>query len=142
MDRRSFIKLSSLAGASVAVSTGLAGCTVNSSANNQPQTNATFTHGVASGDPLKDAVIIWTRAVPTTDSGSDLAKADILWEMASDADFTDIVSSGIVEAKAIHDFTVKVDVAGLSPARRYFYRFKSANNTSPVGETRTLPEVD
>ncbi|PTT99467.1 alkaline phosphatase, partial [Pseudomonas sp. HMWF031] len=148
MDRRSFIKLSSLAGASVAVSTGLAGCTVSTSANSQPQTNATFTHGVASGDPLKDAVIIWTRAVPTANLGSgsgsksDLAKADILWEMASDADFANVISSGIVEAKAIHDFTVKVDVAGLSPARRYFYRFKSANNTSPVGETRTLPEVD
>ena len=88
MDRRSFIKLSSLAGASVAVSTGLAGCTVSASANSQPQTNATFTHGVASGDPLKDAVIIWTRAVPTSNLGSGsgsksgLAKADILWEMA------------------------------------------------------------
>lgn len=146
MDRRSFIKLSSFAGASVAVSTGLAGCTVSNSANSQPQTNATFTHGVASGDPLKDAVIIWTRAVPDSGAGSGsksgVAKADILWEMASDADFANVVSSGIVEAKAIHDFTVKVDVAGLSPARRYFYRFKSANNTSPVGETRTLPEVD
>ena len=94
MDRRSFIKLSSLAGASVAVSTGLAGCTVSTSANSQPQTNATFTHGVASGDPLKDAVIIWTRAVPDSGAGpgsgskSGLAKADILWEMASDAEFT------------------------------------------------------
>ena len=133
MDRRSFIKLSSFAGASVAVSTGLAGCTVNTSTNNQPQTNATFTHGVASGDPLKDAVIIWTRRARTLvqaqarGSKSGLAKADILWEMASDADFANVISSGIVEAKATHDFTVKVDVAGLSPARRYFYRFKSAN---------------
>ena len=95
MDRRSFIKLSSLAGASVAVSTGLAGCTVSTSANSQPQTNATFTHGVASGDPLKDAVIIWTRAVPTANLGSGansvLAKAEILWEMASDADFANVI---------------------------------------------------
>lgn len=144
MDRRTFIKLSSLTGASVAVSTGLAGCTVSNSENSQPQTKATFTHGVASGDPLKEAVIIWTRAVPDSGAGpgSGLAKADILWEMASDADFTDIVSSGVVEAKATHDFTVKVDVTGLSPANRYFYRFKSANDTSPVGETRTLPEAD
>jgi|TARA_X000001388_G_scaffold74398_2_gene67375 alkaline phosphatase D len=95
---------------------------------------------VASGDPLKDAVIIWTRAVPT--SSSALVKADILWEMASDAAFTDVVSSGVVEAKATHDFTVKVDVSGLQPASKYFYRFKSANNVSPVGETRTLPEAD
>jgi len=49
MDRRTFIKLSSFAGATVAVSTGLAGCTVSTAANSQPQTNATFTHGVASG---------------------------------------------------------------------------------------------
>ena len=107
MDRRSFIKLSSLAGASVAVSTGLAGCTVGSSANNQPQTDATFTHGVASGDPLKDAVIIWTRAVPDSGTGSGsgsksgLAKADILWEMASDAEFANVVSSGMVEQSMI-----------------------------------------
>jgi len=140
MDRRSFIKLSSFAGASVAVSTGLAGCTVSKSANNSPKTDAQFTHGVASGDPLKDAVIIWTRAMPA--QGTGIVKADILWEMASDADFSDVVSSGMVEAKATHDFTVKVDVKGLSPARRYFYRFKSANNISPIGETRTLPETD
>ena len=140
MDRRTFIRLSSFAGASVAVSTGLAGCTVSTSANSQPQTKSEFTHGVASGDPLKDAVIIWTRAVPT--SSSALVKADILWEMASDAAFTDVVSSGVVEAKATHDFTVKVDVSGLQPASKYFYRFKSANNVSPVGETRTLPEAD
>ncbi|WP_159580142.1 twin-arginine translocation signal domain-containing protein [Alteromonas sp. KUL106] len=49
MDRRSFIKLSSFAGATVAVSTGLEGCTVSTTAKSQPQTNATFTHGVASG---------------------------------------------------------------------------------------------
>ena len=119
----------------MAVSTGLAGCTVSKSANNSPKTDAQFTHGVASGDPLKDAVIIWTRAMPA--QGTGIVKADILWEMASDADFSDVVSSGMVEAKATHDFTVKVDVKGLSPARRYFYRFKSANNTRPVGETRT-----
>ncbi|WP_394222847.1 alkaline phosphatase D family protein [Alteromonas gracilis] len=140
MDRRSFIKLSSFTGATIAVSSGLAGCTISPSADNQAQTNATFTHGVASGDPLKDAVIIWTRAAPV--SGSGLVKANIFWEMANDSAFSDVISSGFVEAKASHDFTVKVDVSGLTPARRYFYRFKSANNVSPVGETRTLPNTD
>ena len=140
MDRRSFIKLSSFTGVTIAVSSGLAGCTVTPSANSQTQTNATFTHGVASGDPLKDAVIIWTRAVPM--SGSGLVKANIFWEMASDSAFNDVISSGFVEAKASHDFTVKVDVSGLRPSRRYFYRFTSANNVSPVGETRTLPNTN
>ncbi len=138
MDRRSFIKLSSFAGASAAISTGLAGCTVGHSVKSHLHTNATFTHGVASGDPLADAVIIWTRAVPVSGSVS----AEILWEMASDTAFSDIVASGYAEAKAIHDYTVKVDVTGLRSASRYFYRFKSANNTSDIGETRTLPEAE
>ncbi len=131
MDRRSFIKLSSLAGASVAVSTGLAGCVSSTSA----KSNAIFTHGVASGDPLQSAVIIWTRALPESPS----VKADVLWEVANDSNFANVIASGIVEAAANNDFTVKVDVTGLSPDNAYFYRFVSANNVSPVGLTKTLP---
>lgn len=118
-------------GASMAVSTGIAGCVSNS----HPQTNAIFTHGVASGDPLQDAVIIWTRAEPEP----SVLKADILWEVAKDNAFGKIIASGNVEAIAARDFTVKVDVKGLSPDSKYFYRFRSANNQSATGETRTLP---
>lgn len=131
MDRRSFMKLSSLAGASVAVSTGLAGCVSTTSA----KSNAVFTHGVASGDPLQSAVIIWTRALPESPS----VKADILWEVAEDSNFTNVIASGNVEAAANNDFTVKVDVTGLSPDSAYFYRFASANNVSSIGLTKTLP---
>lgn len=131
MDRRSFMKLSSLAGASVAVSTGLAGCVSTTSA----KSNAVFTHGVASGDPLQSAVIIWTRALPESPS----VKADILWEVAEDSNFTNVIASGNVEAAANNDFTVKVDVTGLSPDSAYFYRFVSANNVSSIGLTKTLP---
>ena len=134
MDRRTFIKLSSLTGATVAVSTGLAGCVSSTTS----QTNAEFTHGVASGDPLRDAVIIWTRAQPPSAS----VKADILWEVATDKAFANIIASGNVQAMASSDFTVKVDVTGLSPDSTYFYRFLSANNTSPIGETKTLPSQD
>lgn len=134
MDRRTFIKLSSLTGATVAVSTGLAGCVSSTTS----QTNAEFTHGVASGDPLRDAVIIWTRAQPPSAS----VKADILWEVAKDKAFANIIASGNVQAMASSDFTVKVDVTGLSPDSTYFYRFVSANNTSPIGETKTLPSQD
>lgn len=131
MDRRSFMKLSTLAGASVAVSTGLAGCVSTTST----KSNAVFTHGVASGDPLQSAVIIWTRALPESPS----VKADILWEVADDSNFTNVIASGNVEAAANNDFTVKVDVTGLSPDSAYFYRFVSANNVSSIGLTKTLP---
>ena len=131
MDRRKFITLSTVAGASIAISSGLAGCVSNA----RPSSNAVFTHGVASGDPLQNAVIIWTRAVPEDNA----VVADIVWEVASDKTFQSIVASDSVSARASQDYTVKVDVKGLSPANRYFYRFRSANNVSAIGETQTLP---
>lgn len=132
MDRRSFIKLSTIAGASVAISTGIAGCV----STQPPQDSATFTHGVASGDPLHNSVILWARAVP----GNNAVSAHILWEVSTAEDFSSLVASGIVKAEQSRDFTVKVDVTGLSPATRYYYRFRSANNTSVIGTTLTLPK--
>lgn len=134
MDRRSFIKISSVAGVGMALSTGLAGCISHS----KPSSNAAFTHGVASGDPLQNAVIIWTRALPSNTAVS----ADIVWEIATDSEFANLVASDHAVAKASQDFTVKVDVKGLKPASRYFYRFRSANATSEVGQTKTLPEQE
>lgn len=134
MDRRKFIALSSVAGVSMAISSGLAGCVSNA----RPSSNAAFTHGVASGDPLQSAVIIWTRAVPADNA----AKADIIWEIASDKTFKSIVASDRVSAKASQDYTVKVDVKGLSPDSQYYYRFRSADSVSAIGETRTLPSND
>ncbi|BFT31603.1 alkaline phosphatase D family protein [Alteromonas sp. D210916BOD_24] len=115
----------------MAVSTGLVGCVSNTGSLSP----AAFTHGVASGDPQQHAVIIWTRAMPPSPS----VKADISWEVASDESFTTIVASGNVEALATRDFTVKVDVKGLDPSSRYYYRFNSADNESPIGQTLTLP---
>ncbi|WP_420934048.1 alkaline phosphatase D family protein [Alteromonas sp. A081] len=134
MDRRKFIALSSVAGVSITISSGLAGCVSNA----RPSSNAAFTHGVASGDPLQNAVIIWTRAVPTENA----VVAEIIWEVASDNAFKSIVASNRVSAMASQDFTVKVDVKGLSPASQYFYRFRSADNVSAIGETRTLPSSE
>jgi len=96
---------------------------------------ADFNHGVASGDPLRDQVIIWTRVTPA-------ARGDvwIQWEVATDAGFTSIVASGTGTTSADVDYTVKVDVEGLQPATAYYYRFLTVNNTSPTGRTRTLPE--
>ncbi|PLW82330.1 alkaline phosphatase [Kineobactrum sediminis] len=95
---------------------------------------AQFNHGVASGDPLADRVILWTRVTPDEEGF-----VDVEWEVASDEDFTDIVRSGAGVTDAAVDFTVKVDVDGLAPGTSYFYRFRVIDRVSPVALTRTAP---
>lgn len=95
-----------------------------------------FQHGVASGDPLPNAVLIWTRV--TTRS----TRADVQWEVARDARFRDVVQRGTFTTSASRDHTVKVDVTGLSPATWYHYRFTYAGVASRVGRTRTAPAHD
>jgi alkaline phosphatase D len=93
-----------------------------------------FQHGVASGDPLPSAVMLWTRVTP---DGTD--PVDVSWEVASDAAFGSIVKQGSFTTNADRDFTVKVDADGLQAGTTYFYRFKAQNRTSPIGRTRTAP---
>ncbi|MEI2415032.1 alkaline phosphatase D family protein [Orrella sp. JC864] len=93
-----------------------------------------FAHGVASGDPLADRVVLWTRATPSRDE--TLA---IDWEISSDQAFADIVGSGQVQTDDMRDYTVKVDADGLQPGTVYWYRFRHGDTVSPVGRTRTLP---
>jgi alkaline phosphatase D len=94
-----------------------------------------FRHAVASGDPLQDRVVIWTRV--TTD---DERPVDLRWTLARDPDLSDVVASGTVTATAEADHTAKADVAGLEPDRHYWYAFEAAGERSPVARTRTLPE--
>ncbi len=98
------------------------------------QQEVAFTHGVASGDPLADRVILWTRISP-----KKIEPVELKWQLATDAGFADILRSGTVLTTADTDFTVKVDAAGLAPARSYFYRFLFNETRSPVGRLRTLP---
>ncbi len=91
-----------------------------------------FTHGVASGDPLPDGVIIWTRFVSS--NGGRIG-----WEVAEDENFTRIVRRGAATAAFATDFCVKADVRGLQPGQRYFYRFVSGSGPSQTGRTRTAP---
>ncbi|MEM0954520.1 MAG: alkaline phosphatase D family protein [Pseudomonadota bacterium] len=97
-------------------------------------TAAGFLHGVASGDPLENRVIIWTRATPAT-----TGPVQLRWEVATDEAFTDVVASGGGVTSAATDYTAKVDVDGLSPGASYFYRFFTGDTASPVGRTKTLP---
>ncbi|MEW2084758.1 alkaline phosphatase D family protein [Streptomyces sp. NPDC005283] len=104
-----------------------------------------FLHGIASGDPLPDGVLLWTRITPTPDAvpgsgkGPDTA---VGWEVAEDKGFTRVVARGTTTSKAASDHTVKVDVRGLRQATAYYFRFTSGTVLSPVGRTRTAPAAD
>ena len=92
-----------------------------------------FYHGVASGDPLPDRVIIWTRVTPST----SLFRIPIKWEMAADAGFSSIIKSDTSSALASKDYILKVDVDGLQPGTVYYYRFNSMGKNSISGRTKT-----
>jgi alkaline phosphatase D len=96
-------------------------------------TDQIFLHGVASGDPLPDRVVIWTRV--TTQAQEPV---EVTLTVASDPDFSQIITLGTAIAKPEADYTVNVDVAGLEPASRYFYKFEALGQTSPLGKTKTL----
>lgn len=97
--------------------------------------DAAFRHGVASGDPLADRVILWTRVTPPNPT----AEATVGWEVARDAKFAQVVSRGETRTGAARDYTVKVDVPGLDAGTTYYYRFESLGARSAIGRTRTLP---
>lgn len=94
-----------------------------------------FQHGVASGDPLADRVILWTRVTPQV--AKDKLRVD--WVIARDPELADVAQTGSVVTDAAQDWTVKVDPAGLQPGSTYYYRFSVGGVHSPVGRTRTLP---
>lgn len=92
-----------------------------------------FTHGVASGEPGPDSVLLWTRYV----ADSDVA---LRVEVAADTLFQRVVSGAQATSLPDRDHTARVTVSGLEPGRWYFYRFIAPDGSiSPVGRTRTLP---
>lgn len=94
-----------------------------------------FEHGVASGDPLPDGVILWTRVSP-----EESGQVEVWWEMALDEDFQERTAQGTVTTDASRDYTVKVDVPGLIWGRNYFYRFALQGRWSSTGRTRLAPK--
>lgn len=98
------------------------------------QDRRVFRHGVASGDPLSDAVILWTRV-----SAPSGAMPDVGWEIATDAAFKQIVIRGTTVTGEWRDGTVKIDATGLRAATTYYYRFRALGEQSPIGRTKTLP---
>jgi len=93
-----------------------------------------FYHGVASGDPLQDAVIIWTRITPDVDG-----PVEGTWRMFTDAALQNLVQEGQFTTSAERDYTVKMDVQNLQPGTTYYFYFEALEATSLVGRTRTAP---
>ncbi|GAB2780542.1 alkaline phosphatase D family protein [Halomonas shantousis] len=134
LTRREFFKISALTAGALSISFGLTGCSGSDTSDANARTVA-FQHGVASGDPLSDSVMLWTRVTPLDDGGD----VNVVWEVARDAAFTNLTHNGQMIASDAHDYTVKIDVRNLLPDTRYYYRFRAAGVSSPTGITNTLP---
>jgi alkaline phosphatase D len=93
-----------------------------------------FAHGVASGDPLADAVILWTRV-----SDPAATTVQVEWRISRDPQLAAIVKSGTATTTAELDYTVKVDVTGLEAGTTYYYEFRVGSRRSLTGRTRTMP---
>lgn len=100
-----------------------------------------FTLGVASGDPLPDGVVLWTRLAPDPLDGGGMPNRQVAvrWEIAEDEHFKRVAAKGVEHARPAGAHALHVEVEGLQPGREYFYRFKTGPEVSPVGRTKTAP---
>ncbi|MGB1556634.1 MAG: alkaline phosphatase D family protein [Oceanococcaceae bacterium] len=135
LSRRDFLRQSSFLAAGGAF---LAGCEADTWPGGQPgpgpEPGSAFQHGVASGDPLSDRVILWTR-ITQEGSGAVPVRARVY----ADPQRAQLVGEYSGSAAASRDFTVKIDALGLAPATTYYYDFEALGQRSVLGRTRTLP---
>ncbi|MGB8808952.1 MAG: alkaline phosphatase D family protein [Acinetobacter calcoaceticus] len=134
ISRRELIQKSLFGFGALSLPVAFTGCN-DGSDDESAEAQADFLHGVASGDPLQDKVILWTRLTPVDLS----ARLKVTWEIATDNQFKQNLKTGMVETTKTDDFTVKVDAAGLQANTIYYYRFRFGNKISSVGQTKTLP---
>lgn len=108
-----------------------------------------FYHGVASGDPLPDAVILWTRYTPLTADANitlELRVAPIVPGIDVSLQLDPNANAQIRRVKVIvtsaSDWIAKLDVTGLASNTNYVYAFADeSNNVSPIGQTKTAPDT-
>lgn len=134
IDRRELLRTAAVGAAGMAMGGAAAGCATWPGAGGAGAGG--FLHGVASGDPLADRVILWTRVTPAP--GEAGAPIDVRWWVSRDAAGTVKVAGGLVPARPDRDYTVKIDARGLRPGTDYYYGFAASGQDSPVGRTRTL----
>jgi alkaline phosphatase D len=128
IDRRTLLRW--LAASSALPLLGSLGC------NADDPSERVFPQGIASGDPTPDGVLLWTR-VETRN-----ASERVDYQVATDRGFREIVASGSTDVGDETDFTVRIELTGLTAATTYWYRFTVAGVTSPIGRTRTAPDPD
>ncbi|KAF2009699.1 hypothetical protein BU24DRAFT_380304 [Aaosphaeria arxii CBS 175.79] len=125
-----------------------------------------FTHGVASGDPLPNQVVLWTRASPvlendrsnvTVEGNVPLYNHDteqyikaspnpicVDYQVWADKGCSNVVDSGRAYTTSDIDYTIKVEAKNLQPFTTYWYQFNicGSDNKSPLGRTKTSPAAD
>ena len=122
IDRRTALGLIGLGAASPAAAQTAAG-------------KVSFKHGVASGDPLQDRVVLWTRITPATPGGQIAYR----WALTPVDRRAGGAKSGTGVTGPERDYTAKVDATGLDAWRAYTFTFEAEGVTSPTGRTMTLP---
>src|SRR2546423_1781022 len=109
----------------------LAGCAMG-----QPRFSSDpFKLGVASGYPAPDGFVLWTRLLGNLEP----APIRVRWEIGADEAMRKVIASGEANADAAWAHSVHVEVKGLEPDRRYWYRFRAGDAHSPIGRSRTAP---
>ena len=133
LSRREFVQLAAAMGAGLAW-----GGAAHASRTKWREQRDLFPQGVASGDPDPTSIILWTRRPFEGDLPQSLTV-----EVADDPDFRRVIAKSRVPALPAADWTSRVLVGGLKPARTYWYRFIDAQgNGSRIGRTRTAPTPD
>ncbi|WP_410655789.1 alkaline phosphatase D family protein [Amycolatopsis sp. lyj-112] len=135
LTRRSVLRAAGVTAAGTATTFTLSGASSGADA-------PVFGHGVASGDPMPDSVLLWTRVTPSADAlpGSGRGPSvEVRWEVAKDAAFSDVAAAGHARTGPERDHTVKVTAGGLCASTSYHYRFSSQGKFSQTGRTRTAP---
>jgi alkaline phosphatase D len=136
LSRRDVLKLASFLGASLIRPETARGGQAPLYFNAYP-----FTMGVASGDPVADGVVLWTRLAPRPleGGGMPMVPVPVQWEVGRDQAFRTIAQKGETLARPELGHSVHVEVAGLDPGREYWYRFRAGNEISQTGRTKTAP---
>lgn len=141
--RRTFLAMTGVSAAAFALGTGQAAAADETVGGRVP--SDPFALGVASGDPLPDGVVLWTRLAPDPlapdgHGGMPARPYSVRYEVAEDASFRRVVRRGQAVATPELAHSVHAEVRGLRPGREYFYRFRAGSELSPVGRTRTAPD--
>lgn len=136
LSRRDFLKNSAFLTGAAWLSSSVFGC---SSAVTVAKNSGSieFLHGVASGDPLTDRLILWTKVTPAGQPDA----VQLLLEVSETADFSKVQHQELCLARQQADYCCKVDLTGLEPGRSYYYRFSDSNKVSAIGHGKTLPSA-